>query len=251
MVAFSLKYCVNTTENNDHCRPQDEIESIIKTSTLRYFSAELVVDAQSYTNPISESVFYAHSKLTTSIKKEVVSIIEAISIITDSGWLLSSESEIRKFRINSLTPDIGEIDGSTFFTFYMFNLGNITSIKRVYAKIQDIIAQIMAILSILIAVFGIFAIPFAMNKMYERFINEIFEFEYDEKDFNYLQGANSDSILQKFQICKKKRDNRIMDFSKISPTIDKTNKAAPEPNHLLESSERGSSFNEGSPITIQ
>ena len=84
---FSLYQCVNSTNNNNSCAPQEEIDEIIKYTTVQSTIPSTLFDFKNYKKPQKNIYQYHYTKLEKSMLKYYTNYMITTSLYLDNGLI--------------------------------------------------------------------------------------------------------------------------------------------------------------------
>lgn len=142
IIKIIIEKCVNSTDNGNWCRSEEEIHSKLNGGTFAMFSRNHILDMKSYNKPAMPYLDDLYYAINIDFTFDVTIGLKPLNFISDSGFILKDETEI-----------------STFFTdapllFYYGKRGNLlaqviiegrslgTKIYRSYTKFQDILTKV-------------------------------------------------------------------------------------------------------------
>ena len=88
--------CINNTENNNHCQPQEIIDSYLKGGYFSILIKDIGLDPKNYTSPVIHTLQKLHTTIDKSIHKEYIIYYAITEIKTDTG-LFSEKIKTEKY----------------------------------------------------------------------------------------------------------------------------------------------------------
>ena len=88
--------CINNTENNNHCKPQEIIDSYLKGGYFSILIKDIGLDPKNYTSPVIHTLKKLHTTIDKSIHKEYIIYYAITEIKTDTG-LFSEKIKTEKY----------------------------------------------------------------------------------------------------------------------------------------------------------
>ena len=179
--------CINSTENDNHCKPQDIIDNYIKGG---YFSI-LTKDIGLNPNNISYPVIYTLQDLYTTIDKSMYRdfiLYYGITEIESDMGLFFEDIEIKKYlqfrkEVQSFYfRDESEYYGGKAMCSIDFRLDELIYIqKRTYSKMQEAFSIIGGYMQLTTNIFSL--ISFLSNRVFPelKILNEIFNYNFNKK----------------------------------------------------------------------
>lgn len=206
-IILYVKTCINTTENNNYCFPQEEIDKAMTNSSY-YLSMLLdntAIDHYNLTNPLKTSFYYKQMKLSYNARSDYYIYWKPIEYTTDRGWLFEKLSVKKSFQLdetliqtNPTSQDEHYYYHTTFSKIqFALHYSSIDKYKRVYPKIQSVLANLSGLLQIIFQISKILVSLFSMGQYYTFF------FENDSISWvNSNQTDNSEKSLPNREINK-------------------------------------------------
>ena len=204
-----LKKCVNSTENNNFCKPIEEIDEKINGGVISMYSTNYLLDLKDFDSPAKlnfNNIFYS---LNTDFTFTLFIQLRKIEIYTDAGFIFEDISMISKFYVD--TPHLlyygkrNEIIAD--IVIQNKPMGNL--IKRNYIKFQDFLTKIGGLIKALMVIGGII-IQFTSEIQF--FNDYIYNINLRKSLIN-IQGAD-------VSIKQEKEEKKLDDFSsKSKPSI--------------------------------
>ena len=176
--------CVNNTENNNHCKPQDVIDSYLKGGYFWIITKDIILNP---TN-ISFPVIYNLQNLFSTIDKSILILYYGITEIKTDMGLFFEDIEIRKYlqfrkEVKSFYfRDESEYYGGNPKCSIDFRLDEIIFTQnRKYSKLQEAFSFIGGYMQLASTVFSL--ISFLTNRVIPelKILNGIFKYNLNEK----------------------------------------------------------------------
>lgn len=176
-INVSIKRCVNTTENNNFCKPQEEITRKQKNLAVTFYHLNYVVNSTNFDKPFTPFIEEYWIKLDYFSYQFIETFFSITQVITDKGWIFEDKVQEQRFAFDRFreqregkllnSPDILDIYFSVSTKRFI--------ITRNYLKIQDVAAIVGGILKFC-TVLGNFIVGI-MNKYQidEMMINTFFQ----------------------------------------------------------------------------
>ena len=96
---FSLYQCVNSTNNNNSCAPQEEIDEIIKYTTVQSTVPSTLFNFKNYQKPQKNFYAYYTAKLDKSMLKSYTNNMIITSLYIDNG-VINDDYQLRSTNFN-------------------------------------------------------------------------------------------------------------------------------------------------------
>ena len=208
--SFTLRFCKNTTENNNSCYDLSDIRKMLDAPYLDVIFIDYTIDSLNIKEVKKTTIRKERYELSSVLYKRIWLYLENIKFITDNGYIFTKNKIENFFKYESvrIDPSLFEEEKTYFSTLTVLNSINTSTYNKQYTKFQDYIAIIGGIVKI-VTLFGTFLNYFnSQNTYYLKIIND-FIIEDKEKSKKKILRINS-SIHQK----SNKFHNNSNDISK-------------------------------------
>ena len=192
--SFTLRYCLNSTENNNSCYSISDIKTYIKSPYLDVIFIDYNLDSLNQNEVKTIHLRKERYELSLLLYKRIWLYFENIKYNTDNGYIFTSKKEENFFRYHSVRIDPSLLEGEKTYFSTLSILNNIDSsiYYKEYKKLHDYIAifgglvKIVTLLSYYINYFN------SMNTYYLRIINDfIIENKIADKNKKQILHVNS------------------------------------------------------------
>lgn len=147
-IDFQFNKCVNSTENNNFCMPQEEIDKRLDGGYVGLFMNDLSIHPDDYINP---SHVFGKNIFSTFSAREYADIwlyLKKIEVQTDNGVILDSYSTKHFFAYESLQIHKDYRSSQNFLSFRIRLSQTREVYDRSYDKIQTIAADLSGIMKL-------------------------------------------------------------------------------------------------------
>jgi hypothetical protein len=190
--SFTLKYCENTTENNNSCYSLEDIKNKIYSPFLDVIFIDYTINNLNKKNVREISIRKERYELSLLLYKRIWIYLENIKYITDNGYIFTNNKEENFFRFETVRIDPSLLEGQkTYFT--TLSIGNYakTSIyNKYYTKFQDYIATIGGLIKIIVLCGKILNYFNSKNSYYFKIMKNLNIDNY----INYIEHSKKQSI---------------------------------------------------------
>ena len=209
--------CVNTTENNNHCKTQEEIDYYLTNGYFSILVKDFGLNPSNYTYPILPTIQDLYTTIDKRLYRNFIINFGVTEVYTDKGFLFSEveRKDFLQFRDTFQTFSFLEeneyLSGKEICIVQMRLIDNIYIQKRTYSKISQIFSEIGGYMQLLYTIFSL--ISFFINKFNVelKIINSIFNFDIEKKKMTLKYQSLKDFDSKKVLTRKK---NLI--FSRVS-----------------------------------
>ena len=186
-IKIGIYACVNTTENNNHCKPKEVIDAYISGTFFSLLAKDIGLDPSNYTDPIIPTMQDLHTTIDKSFFRDFVLYFGLTEVQTDMG--LFHERIHKKIYMNFIKTTQAFYyrdekffyDGETMCEI-QFKLGDDIRIqKRSFKKMTEVFAITGGYMQLISTIFKI--ISLLNNKLsYEiKLVNSLFNIYPKEK----------------------------------------------------------------------
>ena len=246
MSYFRIKLypCLNNTENNNHCKPQEVIDKYLKGGYFSIITKDIGLNPTNYTFPVLPTFQNLYTTIDKQIYRDFILYYGITEVHTDTG-LIYEDIKIKRylqFRKETSTfcfRDESEYYGGKAMISIAFRLDDLINVqKRKYTKLPEVFSIIGGYMQLLSTIFTLLSV--LPNKFfpYLRIINGIFNFNLKEnkmvmkinsiKDFNLISLSKNANNFICFPSSKTKVFNNcnLNNVSKISLNDNSDNSSA-------------------------
>ena len=199
--------CVNTSENNNHCKPFEVIDYYLKGTFVTFQMQDIELTPQNYESPflpIDKNIYHTISK---KLFQEVHVFFQIVNVETDTDIIgfddFKSYQSEKFLKYESMTVMNNLIEnniyetGESFCNITLKLSKNVLTQRRTYLKLLDILGNIGGFMEIIFTLLKVIS-SFSTKIIYqESLVNNLFEFNLNKKiilinnkERNYLQKNN-------------------------------------------------------------
>ena len=223
--------CVNTTENNHHCKPPDIIDNYFKGGYFSILTKDIGLNPSNYSFPTLAILQDLYTTVDKQIYKDYILYYGITEIQTDTGIFFESIETKRFLDFRKETETINFRDETEFYEgkavcTIAFRLDDVIKIqKRTYIKLKEVFSSTGGYMQLMSTIFSL--ISFVANKLIPnlKILNGIFKFNLKQqkmmikinsiKDFNSINFPRKSKIYTYFPN-KKKSHMNMSNISKDS-----------------------------------
>ena len=223
--------CVNTTENNNHCKPKEIINQYLSSTYISLIIKDIGLNPTNFTSPILPTIQNLFTTIDKKFFREFILYFGVTEIQTDKGFfneMLDTQKFLR-YRSDQQTitlRDESELEKGNEIGIIQIRLDdNITVQKRTYMKLPEVFSKIGGYMQIISTIFSIISI--VINKIGPeiKILNGIFNFNIKKnkimmkinslKDFNLIEFSKNSTLFSSKKENSKKINN-IKIFKKLN-----------------------------------
>ena len=218
MLYISLYPCKNTTENNNHCLPLEEIDYYLKGTFVTLEMQDILLSPNDYKSPIKGRTQDIYTTVGKQLFKELHIFFKIINIETDLDFIGINEIENTKtekyIKYDSFSQMTKLLETNIYETGESFcditlKLSDLVFYqRRTYTKLINILGEVGGLMEIFNIIFR-FVISFPVDILYKTsIINKLFYFEIKPHKISF-----------KKEIISKNMNNNIDEDKKTSSRI--------------------------------
>ena len=189
-IKIGIHACVNTTENNNHCKPKEVIDQHISGTFFSLLAKDIGLDPSNYSDPIIPTLQDLHTTIDKSFFRDFVLYFGITEVQTDIGLfqeIIHKESYMNFIKTTQAFYYRDEkhyYDGETMCEI-QFKLGDDIRVqKRSFMKMTEVFAITGGYMQLIATIFKI--ISLLSNKLgYEiKMVNSLFNIYPDKKNIS-------------------------------------------------------------------
>lgn len=181
-IQINIYPCVNTTDNNNHCKPQEIINSFLSGTFISFLIKDIGLEPSNYLNPIVPSFQDIYVTVDKSYVRDFVIFFGLTEIQTDKGLFKENYHKERYIKYMKTTQGIyyqdesKYLDGQSMCEVQLRMSDDIRIQKRTYRKMSEVFAIVGGYMQLISTIFSI--LTFLTNKIdYQvKIVNCLFNF---------------------------------------------------------------------------
>ena len=212
-VRIKIFPCTNSTENNNKCKPQEEIDKYLTSGYFSILLKDIGLNPSNYTYPVIPTLQDLYTTVDRRIYKNYILTYGLTEVQTDTGLFdeqitYGKYFQFRKELENFVFREEEEFNSGNEIILVQIRLDdNILIQKRTYTKISEIFSRIGGYMQLMNTVFLL--ISLLMNKLDAelKILNSIFNFNIKEKkltlkyrSLNSLYSSNESKLAKNIEI---------------------------------------------------
>ena len=242
-IRINIYPCVNNTENNNHCLPQNEIDHYLSSAHFSILARDIGLNPFNYSFPILPVIQDIRTNVDKSSLSEFIIYFGITEIDTDMGLLSSSIRKDRYLKyVNSYNSILFYKDEEKqakkeILTAQIRLEENIYFQKRTYIKISQVLSTTGGYMQVISTIFSLISILTKKISLEKKLLNSLFNFNIREKklifsieygkklDYNSPLNKRKDSAFIPYEARKsiisnlKNRRKSIFIYNKKHPDI--------------------------------
>ena len=183
--------CVNTTENNNHCKRLEDIDYYLKSTFISFQLQDIELNPLNYSNPIRPRNQDTYTTVGKSLFQEIHIFFQIVDIETDLDLFGFTEFEYVKsekylkyestIQMTSLNEYNIYQTGDSFCDITIKLSEKLLIEKRRYMKLIEVLRDVGGFTGVILSIFQVFS-SFSVYLLYEiSLINSLFEFDMNKK----------------------------------------------------------------------
>ena len=212
--------CVNTSNNNNHCKPREEIDSYLSGTFISFLAKDIGLDPSNYTYPIIPMVQNLRTTIDKNFFRDYVLYFGLTEIQTDEGLFYESIHKERYMNFIKSTQSFYNRNEQNYYNGdsmcdIQFKFGDDIHVqKRAFKKMTEVFAITGGYMQLLSTIFS-FATLLSNKLGYEiKLVNSLFNFYPKKRQISLkheLKGKvidfQNNSISQNFSEVNASKDN--------------------------------------------
>ena len=188
---ISFYPCINTTENNNHCKPIETIDYYLKSTFVSFQMQDIEITPLNFSYPARPKSQDIYSSVGKKLFQEIHVYFQLVNIETDleflgfSDFYLVRTNKYLKYdsiiqMTNLIETDIYDT-GESFCDVTIKLTDKVLTEKRRYTKLIEVLRDVGGFMEVMLSIFKIIS-HFSSNIIYEKsLVNNLFSFDIDKK----------------------------------------------------------------------
>ena len=191
-IRINIYPCVNNTENNNHCLPQNEIDYYLSSTYFSILAKDIGLNPFNYSFPILPVIQDIRTNVDKSSLSEFLIYFGITQIETDMGLLSSSiRKDIYLKYINSYNSILFYEDEENqakreILTAQIRLEENIYFQKRTYIKMSQVLSTTGGYMQVISTIFSLISILTKKISLEKKLLNSLFNFNIRQKKIIFL-----------------------------------------------------------------
>jgi hypothetical protein len=188
--------CVNSSENNNKCKPIEEIDYYLRDSFISFEMQDIELTPQNFNSPVIQRDKDFYTKIGKKIFQEMHVFFQIVNIETETDFLgfndyNSFKSEkFLKYESESILSNFVERNiyetGDSFCDVTLKLSNKVLTQRRTYTKLLEILGNIGGLMQVLFSFLRIIS-SFPTQILYEEaLVNNLFQFNLDTKEISLV-----------------------------------------------------------------
>jgi hypothetical protein len=193
--------CVNKTENNNHCKPREIIDSHLTAGYFSILIKNFGLNPSNFSFPILPTLQDIYTTIDKRILRNIIINFGVTEIHTDISILNENVKKVKylQYRDNFQNFQFREeedyLDGKEFCVTQLKLDDTIIIQKRTYTKLSEVFSQVGGYMQLMNTVFSLLALIINKYRNEVKILNSIFNFNIKEKKMSLkFRSLEPDSI---------------------------------------------------------
>lgn len=154
--SVELNFCKNSTENNNSCKSQNEINSFLQNKVFTLIYVDNAIQVNDYKNPVEKKYNILNQRISFKLSKLISVYLQEASIYTNDGIIFSNRHSQKVFQTETQDFDFKFLEESetnnlleSLVIFMFFSSSKVVEIERTYQSLAEAIAILGGLYSFL------------------------------------------------------------------------------------------------------
>ena len=186
-IKIDIYPCVNRTENNNHCKSQNMIDSYLTSTSFSVLAKDIGLNLYNFISPTVPTLQDLYINLDKSMKKDFIIYLGITEIQTDIGlfsYQYKKEKYLRYIKDEQrfyFIDDKYYYSGKEILSVEIKLEENIYFHKRSYTKMQQVFSITGGYMQLIYTIFGLLVLLSKKISMEKRLLNSLFNFNIKER----------------------------------------------------------------------
>ena len=114
-IRIQIYPCVNKTENNNHCKPQEEIDKVLAGGYFSVLLKDIGLNPTNYTNPILPTIQDFYTTISKDFFRDVIFNYEITQVESDSGLFYENKFREQYLRFDKIKESFYLRDDQAYY----------------------------------------------------------------------------------------------------------------------------------------
>ena len=186
-ININIYPCVNTSENNNHCKPSKIIDKFFNNTHFSILFKDIALNPNNFSNPGIPILLDTYTSINKYMKKDYIVKFAITEIETDLGFFTQN---IKTEKFLKYTKELNEfyfvdsnyfISGKEILSLSIRLEENIYFQKRTYKKMAEVFSTTGGYMQLIFSVFGIISTLTKKMNTEKKLLNSLFYFNIKQK----------------------------------------------------------------------
>lgn len=225
IVQFILSKCVNSTENNNSCKPEEEMNKYLQGGIIAIQSNKFILDSKNLDTPLKKATVDSWQILNLNMEVNMFFYLKTLEFETDIGFLLPSLQEFKGYEYNDPKTTYimkEKINDNVLARINFIGSSWGSKYLRKYEKIQEVVTKIGGLLKALVFIGSVISYMTSEIEMNNDILLNLTKSNLDDKSKDESVNEFSKKIISYNDNLTKKEDFGLIE--KINNNEDGKNK---------------------------
>ena len=203
--------CYNTTENNNNCKPQEEIDKVLAGGYFSILLKDIGLNPNNQSNPILPTIQDFYTTISKDFFRDVIFNYEITDVISDEGIIFEKKKKERYLKYERikesfyLRNDTEYYKGESILKFDIRLSDNIHVQRRVYKKFANALSTTGGYMQMIYTIFLLLSLIPNNFKLETIIVNGLFNLCENNKD-------KDDNMNKKYHFNKGIRQSKVLNI---------------------------------------
>ena len=178
-IQFNFMKCVNSTENDNNCKSENEINTILNEGFIGMFIPDNALESSKFKIPYKTYIRNLYKEFSIKYYENILLYFKLVEVITDSGYFFDEKKSVYFPSYDYSQNDLDINDLINFLTITIRVSSKREIHKRSYIKVQTIFSNVGGMLKIVLLI-GEYSVYFIRMLLYKNYILEFFNLDESE-----------------------------------------------------------------------
>ena len=218
-IKLNFSKCENSTENNNKCKNEKEINELLIDSYIGIFLPDYSFEPSKFNNPYKTYIRHLYNSFSIKYFEDIYLYLKLFEIISDSGYFFENENSIKFAAYDNIQNDISFRNENNFLSLNIRVSSKREVHKRTYIKLQTIFSNVGGMLKIILLI-GEYSVYFIRMLLYKNYILEFFNLDESEirlkeiRKIFRLSGINNSKMKIESLFSNLNENNELNNFQK-------------------------------------
>ena len=170
--SLTLRYCKNSTENNNSCYSVEKIENTLDYTFLDVLFIDYTINSFKKNNENELFIRKERYELSSILFKRIWIYFENVKYFVDQGYIFEKQKKIEFHNFYAVKTDYNIIKHAFFCTLTILNNSQSSVYKKYYTKIQDYLATIGGLVKVISLISSLLNYYNSRNSYYLKLIKD-------------------------------------------------------------------------------
>ena len=217
-IRFNFTKCVNSSNNNNKCKSENEINELLNGGYLGIFIPDYTYEPNIYNKPYKTYIKNLYKSFSIKYFEDIFIYFKLVEIITDSGYFFEIDDKLNFINYDYIQNEIDFKVSQQFLSLTLRFSSKREIHKRNYMKFTTIVSNVGGMLKIILLI-GEYCVYIIRITLYKNYILEFFNL--DENSIR-LKLVKKKYNLPGVKTMKNNLDKHFVNLSNLSCSNNKS-----------------------------